>query len=244
MAEESDQEVQATPAGLLAGGSSEEEEENTKMSQDDMDKGLLQAVKEDDFEKVYFFLREGAATSYEADGWNALLWAARNGNEDIVRELIGFNAHTPYLNSQADSGKNESGDQAHEDTDAFRKPQDASKTGKYTPLHWASYNGHVRVVSILLKRELSPTEIDMYGNTSVHQAAAGGTDKVLKCFLMGGVDVNQENARSHSPLDLATNESTRNLILKAMNTLRCSGTICGNSVFDFKNIRYFCESCE
>ena len=84
----------------------------------------------------------------------------------------------------------------------------------------------------------------MYGNTSVHQAAAGGTDKVLKCFLMRGADVNQENARSHSPLDLATNKTTRALIMKAMNTVCCKGTVCGNSVFDFKNIRYFCESCE
>jgi len=99
-------------------------------------------------------------------------------------------------------------------------------------------------VWILLKENLSPTEIDMYGNTSVHQAAAGGTDKVLKCFLMGGVDVNQVNARSHSPLDLATNDSTRELITKAMNTEKCQGTVCGHSVFDFKNIRYFCESCE
>ena len=160
-----------------------------------------------------------------------------------MRELILFGAHTPYLNSQVDSNKKE-GQQEDEEKDAFRKPQDASKTGKYTPLHWASYNGHHKVVWILLKENLSPTEIDMYGNTSVHQAAAGGTDKVLKCFLMGGVDVNQENARSHSPLDLATNESTRKLISKAMNTERCKGTVCGNSVFDFKNIRYFCESCE
>jgi ankyrin repeat protein len=148
------------------------------------------------------------------------------------------------LNSQVDSNKKDDGQQEDEEKDAFRKPQDASKTGKYTPLHWASYNGHHKVVWILLKENLSPTEIDMYGNTSVHQAAAGGTDKVLKCFLMRGADVNQENARSHSPLDLATNKTTRALIMKAMNTVCCKGTVCGNSVFDFKNIRYFCESCE
>ena len=208
MADSDDDKVEATPAGLLAEGSSEEEQE-TKMSQEDLDKGLMQAVKDDDLEKVTEFLSLQALPSYEVDGWNALLWAARNGNEDIVRELIKFGAHTPYLNSQVDSNKNAGGEKQEESTDAFRKPQDASKTGKYTPLHWASYNGHHKVVWILLKENLSPTEIDMYGNTSVHQAAAGGTDKVLKCFLMGGVDVNQENARSHSPLDLATNESTR-----------------------------------
>ena len=56
MADDSDEDqVQATPAALLAEGSSEEEEE-VKMSQEDLDKGLLQAVKEDDIEKVVEFL--------------------------------------------------------------------------------------------------------------------------------------------------------------------------------------------
>lgn len=129
----------------------------------------------------------------EKDGWNPLLWAARNGNEEIVRILIKHGAHSPYLNMQADSTapeKNANGNPDEEEKDAFRKPQDASKTGKFTPLHWASYNGHIKCVWILLKEKLSPIEIDMHGNTSVHQAAAGGHDKVLKCFMMGGVDVN------------------------------------------------------
>jgi ankyrin repeat protein len=69
------------------------------MSQEDKDKNLLQAVKNDDFDEVYTLLRNQAVPSYEQDGWNALLWAARNGNEDIVRELILFGAHTAYLNS-------------------------------------------------------------------------------------------------------------------------------------------------
>jgi len=48
------------------------------------------------------------------------------------------------------------------------KPKDAQKVGKYTPLHWASYKGHYKVVWILLKAGMSPLEIDMHGNTSVH----------------------------------------------------------------------------
>lgn len=50
-----------------------------------------------------------------------------------------------------------------------------------------------------------------------------------------------KNARGHTPLDLTTNEETRALIQKATKTVKC--TRCG-SIFDFKNIRYYCEACQ
>ena len=124
--------------------------------------------------------------------------------------------------------------------DPFVKPKDAKKVGKYTPLHWASYKGHYKVVWLLLKEKMSPLDIDMHGNTSVHQAAASGSKKVLECFLSRGVDVDIKNARGHAPLDLATAAEVKTLIMSAINTKKCN--IC-KSVFDFKNIRYYCESC-
>jgi ankyrin repeat protein len=38
----------------------------------------------------------------EKDGWNPLLWAACNGNEEIVRLLIKNNAHSTYIHKQQD----------------------------------------------------------------------------------------------------------------------------------------------
>ena len=35
--------------------------------------------------------------------------------------------------------------------DPFQKPKVASVVGRYTPLHWASYKGHYKVVWLLLK---------------------------------------------------------------------------------------------
>lgn len=87
----------------------------------------------------------------------------------------------------------------------------------------------------------------MHGNTSVHQAAASreeGSFHVLQCFLSRGVDVNQTNARGHTPLDLATSQNVRDLIVKAQKTLYCQGNNCNKSKFDFKNIRYYCTSCK
>ena len=86
---------------------------------------------------------------------------------------------------------------------------------------------------------MSPLDIDMYGNSSVHQAAASGNLKVLQCYLSRGVDVDMQNARGHSPLDLTTELETKAIILKATKTKACETC---KSKFDFKNIRYYCES--
>jgi ankyrin repeat protein len=63
---------------------------------------------------------------------------------------------------------------------------------------------------------------------------------VLEIFLSRGVDVNIKNARGHTPLHLATEPNVRELILRAVKTLKCLNC---SSIFDFKNVRYYCLSC-
>jgi len=67
--------------------------------------------------------------------------------------------------------------------------------------------------------------------------------KVLKCFMSRGCDLGMKNARGHTPLDLATTQETRDLINRALGTVKCKGKFCGGSKFDFKNVRFYCESC-
>jgi ankyrin repeat protein len=88
--------------------------------------------------------------------------------------LVKHNACAPYLTNStsddADKGHlaNSSGVVGEEEYDPFVKPKDAQRVGKYTPLAWASYKGHYKVVWILLKQNMSPLDIDMHGNTAVH----------------------------------------------------------------------------
>ena len=76
-----------------------------------------------------------------------------------------------------------------------------SKT-KFTPLHWASFNGYIRVVWAMLKNGFSPLDIDMFGNTCIHQAAACGLRDILETFLAFGVNIDQKNNRGHQPISV------------------------------------------
>lgn len=117
---------------------------------------------------------KGASSNYEEDGWNPLLWASCNGNEKIVRTLIQRGALTPYVNTKSGDDNEKEKKDDREEHDPFEKPRNAKSAGRYTPLHWACYKGHYKVVWILLKSECSVTDFDMYGNNAVHQAAAAG----------------------------------------------------------------------
>lgn len=223
-----------------AGGADDSEEESGEDEKDpeQLKIDLLAACRENNQERVVELLAErNCDVVFEHDGWSPILWAACNGNEDIVRKLIQKGACAPYMNqNKQPEGAAEKLD--GDEDNAFVKQPDPKKFGKYTPLHWASYKGFYKVVWLLLKIGMSPLDVDQYGNTAVHQAAASKNIEVLKCFLAQGVDVNLLNARNHSPLHLATEAAHKELINKAMKTVKCQNC---NSKFDFKNIRYFCE---
>jgi ankyrin repeat protein len=192
------------------------------MTEEQLSMELLLACKENNIDDVNYWLEEKKASPiFKKDDWSPLLWAACNGNETIVRALLRHNAHSEYVNKSDDSADQAEGDEQQEkaNVDSFGKIPDAKKIGKYTPLHWASYKGHFKVVWLLLKAGLSPIDDqDIYGNTAIHQAAASGNIDVLKCFLSRGVDIDQVNARGDTPLALATHQETRELILKTVKT--------------------------
>ena len=163
-----------------------DEEKQEEMSQDEKNKNLLAFVKSGDLTNATNMITAGADPCYEENAWNPLLWAACNGNEDIVRLLIRNNAHLMY--KEAEEAQQEQQDD-DEPKDNFKKVPDPAKTGKYTPMHWASYHGHYKVVWILMKENMSPLIKDMHGNNCIHQAAANSSLQVLKCFMQFGVDL-------------------------------------------------------
>jgi ankyrin repeat protein len=120
---------------------------------------LLEAVRDNKTEEAIAALEAGGNPVFTKDGWNPLLWSACNGNEEIVRVLIKRDACNPYIKDTDNSATQDVKSSEKEDP-AFRKPDDAKKIGKYTPLHWASYKGWAKIVWILLKEGMSPLKID------------------------------------------------------------------------------------
>jgi ankyrin repeat protein len=138
---------------------------------------LLRACREDDYETAMEYLegKEIKVDYEDSEKWTPLSWSSCNGNEKLVKIMLReHNAAAMYMQVKEEE------DEVDSNHDPFKKPKIASEVGRYTPLHWASYKSHYRIVWILLKEGLSPLDIDVFGNTAVHQAAAAGSIQVLQ----------------------------------------------------------------
>ena len=108
-----------------------DEEENSMTKEEATDR-LFAAVKAGNVEDAKFILEKGFNNATEIkDGWNPLLWASCNGNEELVRLLIKHQAHTPYQKSQKMLDEQNNNDKStpnlnsEEGADPFVKPPDS-----------------------------------------------------------------------------------------------------------------------
>merc|ERR1712100_794088 len=95
---------------------------------------------------------------------------------------------------------------------------------KHSPMHWAAFKGHLKVLWLLIGQKLSHHERDQLGNTALHQAAAGGCKDCTMCLMAQGADVSAKNDRGHSPDVLCTVPEVKRVLLKAMGVTACQQT--------------------
>jgi len=151
--------------------------------------------------------------------WSPLIWAASHGNETLTRLLIKRNAADVYK---------------------YDETQGKVRRKKHSPLHWAAFKGHLKVLWLLMAppQNLSHHEKDSIGNTALHQAAAGGSLECCKCLMAQGVDVFAKNDRGHTPYALCTVPEVQSLLQKAMKEAACKAT---GKQFSSTVLRYLCS---
>jgi len=180
---------------------------------------LLNACMKNDTEAAVKLLEQGAdACCEDVRQWSPLVWAASHGNETLLRMLIKHNAAEVYKYD----------------------PDQKVKKKKHSPLHWAAFKGHLKVLWLLMAppQNLSHHERDAIGNTALHQAAAGGSLECTKCLMAQGCDVFAKNDRGHTPYALCTVPQVQALLQKAMGTVACKAT---GKQFSSTVLRYLCS---
>eukprot|EP00916_Digyalum_oweni_P011340 GHVL01018880.1.p1 GENE.GHVL01018880.1~~GHVL01018880.1.p1 ORF type:complete len:492 (+),score=88.67 GHVL01018880.1:163-1638(+) len=179
-------------------------------------------MKNDEGE-VIDLIQKGASPVYcDEKNWSPLMWAACHGNETLVRFLISNNSCSMY-----------------QQLDPVIPHQTRRGRVKHTPLHWAAFKGHLRVLWLLIRQGLSVNQVDIMGNTVLHQAAAGGHQNIVECLLSQGVDVHAKNDRTHNCLLLCTNPPVLKLLKSALDANDCFAT---GIQFSHNQPKYMCSS--
>ncbi|TRX88401.1 hypothetical protein FHL15_010714 [Xylaria flabelliformis] len=120
-------------------------------------------------------LRGHAINKKDSQGHSALIWAARQGYEDIACLLIDNGADL-----EINTGNN------------------------LTALIWASMAGHCAMLKLLIGAGANVHVADDMGWTALHYAAAHGNVQILQILLDAGADMNAKDISQQTPLQRAT----------------------------------------
>ena len=187
---------------------------------EELGKQLIKYSANGNLSEVTSLLKRRAQINYlDKKGWSALMWSSSQGHTDIVRFLMDHGA-------------------------AVTVPEDldrSSNTGFNTPLHWATFNGHIEVIWLLIKKGLNYNEVDRFGNNCIHHAVASNRIDILETFLAYGVAADHKNSRGHQPAELTSDSTVKEIITTAIRAKKCRK--CG-SVFDLRNTRHLCQVCK
>ncbi|XP_063854524.1 ankyrin repeat domain-containing protein 42-like [Scylla paramamosain] len=138
--------------------------------------------------------------------WSLLTVAASEGHEHLLSLLLqaglsieggGTTDRTPLMMA-AQNGH------AHTQCVAALLPVTSSTPAHpeaHTPVHLASYYGHVEVLEQLAGAGWPLTARDSDGNTPMHSAAAGGRVTCVQWLVQRGSDTSMQNNAGHTPLD-------------------------------------------
>ena len=144
-------------------------------------------------------------------GNTPLFWAARNGNDGVVKILLEQGVHPDKSNNAFQTPLSMASYQGYEGVVKMLlereevNPEIPNNNG-YTPLFNAAWGGHAEIVSILLARnEVNLDDPNRDGDTPLHSAARNGHEEIVKRLLIREeVDPVKQNNFGFKPLHYAT----------------------------------------
>ena len=121
----------------------------------------------------------------DQQGFPWIVQAARDGNEEMIRKLLA---------SEADVTA-------------------SHKSTKRHALSEAAFQGHNRVVDLLIEAECPLDQADVEGNTALHHACRKGYFPVVKSLLAGGAPINAVGPDGQTALHVAMQTSRQNVVM-------------------------------
>jgi len=137
---------------------------------------LIHSISKKKSDAARFLIESGADIKIkDAEGFDALLWAAHYGNLEIIDLLLGKGAD---IESQDSSGE--------------------------TPLMCAVSNGNLEVINLLLDRGANIESRDFQGWTPIKlTVSASNSVNTARLLIKRGANLNAKNKESKTPLVLA-----------------------------------------